>query len=152
MYFPGLPWLSRRGSSFIWGVWHDARYIADQISIQRGYAAYPTTALGVVGQYAVDGAAAAGNLLATPDVPRRLVEGWHAVGGQVETRLLAAFARRSRRAARPGRSTRPACRSSTAPAGGSPTCASTGQTTPWPTSPHCSTSGFPSATPTSREP
>jgi hypothetical protein len=36
----GLPWLSRRGSSFIWGVWHDAKYLADQISIQRGYAAY----------------------------------------------------------------------------------------------------------------
>ena len=44
VYFLGLPWLSRRGSSFIWGVWHDARYIADQISIQRGYAAYPATA------------------------------------------------------------------------------------------------------------
>jgi putative flavoprotein involved in K+ transport len=41
VYFLGLPWLSRRGSSFIWGVWHDAKYIADQISIQRGYAAYP---------------------------------------------------------------------------------------------------------------
>jgi putative flavoprotein involved in K+ transport len=41
VYFLGLPWLSRRGSSFIWGVWHDARYIADQIRIQRGYAAYP---------------------------------------------------------------------------------------------------------------
>jgi putative flavoprotein involved in K+ transport len=40
VYFLGLPWLSRRGSSFIWGVWHDARYIADQISIQRGYAAH----------------------------------------------------------------------------------------------------------------
>jgi putative flavoprotein involved in K+ transport len=40
VYFLGLPWLSRRGSSFIWGVWHDAKYIADQISIQRGYAAY----------------------------------------------------------------------------------------------------------------
>ena len=40
VYFLGLPWLSRRGSSFIWGVWHDARYIADQIGIQRGYAAY----------------------------------------------------------------------------------------------------------------
>lgn len=39
VFFLGLPWLSRRGSSFIWGVWHDARYIADQISIQRGYAA-----------------------------------------------------------------------------------------------------------------
>lgn len=40
VYFLGLPWLSRRGSSFIWGVWHDAKFIADQISIQRGYAAY----------------------------------------------------------------------------------------------------------------
>ena len=40
IYFLGLPWLSRRGSSFIWGVWHDARYIADQIAIQRGYQAY----------------------------------------------------------------------------------------------------------------
>jgi uncharacterized Ntn-hydrolase superfamily protein len=49
-------------------------------------------ALGVVGQYAVDGAAAAGNLLATADVPRRLVEAWRAAGGPVETRLLAAFA------------------------------------------------------------
>ncbi|MDQ2091870.1 flavin-containing monooxygenase [Marimonas arenosa] len=40
VYFLGLPWLSRRGSSFIWGVWHDARFLADQIGIQRGYAAY----------------------------------------------------------------------------------------------------------------
>jgi putative flavoprotein involved in K+ transport len=40
VYFLGLPWLSRRASSFIWGVWHDARYIADQISVQRGYAAH----------------------------------------------------------------------------------------------------------------
>jgi putative flavoprotein involved in K+ transport len=40
VYFLGLPWLSRRGSSFIWGVWHDAKYIADQISIQRGYTAH----------------------------------------------------------------------------------------------------------------
>ncbi|TVZ01065.1 FAD-dependent oxidoreductase [Trebonia kvetii] len=40
VYFLGLPWLSRRGSSFIWGVWHDAKYIADQIVIQRGYAAH----------------------------------------------------------------------------------------------------------------
>jgi putative flavoprotein involved in K+ transport len=39
VFFLGLPWLSRRGSSFIWGVWHDAMFIADQISIQRGYAA-----------------------------------------------------------------------------------------------------------------
>ena len=35
VYFLGLPWLSRRGSSFIWGVWHDAKFIADQIGIQR---------------------------------------------------------------------------------------------------------------------
>ncbi len=40
LYFLGLPWLSRRGSSFIWGVWHDARYIADQIGIQRSYLDY----------------------------------------------------------------------------------------------------------------
>jgi putative flavoprotein involved in K+ transport len=40
LYFLGLPWQSRRGSSFIWGVWHDARYLADQISIQRAYQAY----------------------------------------------------------------------------------------------------------------
>lgn len=40
IYFLGLPWLSRRGSSFIWGVWHDAKFIADQIGIQRGYMAY----------------------------------------------------------------------------------------------------------------
>jgi putative flavoprotein involved in K+ transport len=40
VYFLGLPWLSRRGSSFIWGVWHDAKYLADQIAVQRGYLAY----------------------------------------------------------------------------------------------------------------
>ncbi|EJL93151.1 NAD(P)/FAD-dependent oxidoreductase [Pantoea sp. GM01] len=40
VYFLGLPWQSRRGSTFIWGVWHDAKYIADQIAIQRNYAAY----------------------------------------------------------------------------------------------------------------
>ena len=39
-YFLGLPWQSRRGSSFIWGVWHDAKYLADHIQIQRGYDAY----------------------------------------------------------------------------------------------------------------
>ncbi len=44
IYFLGLPWLSRRGSSFIWGVWHDARYLADQISIQRQYLAYHKSA------------------------------------------------------------------------------------------------------------
>lgn len=40
VYFLGLPWLSRRGSTFIWGVWHDAKYIADQIVIQRQYQHY----------------------------------------------------------------------------------------------------------------
>ena len=40
VYFLGLPWQSRRGSSFIWGVWHDAKHIADQIEIQRGYWEY----------------------------------------------------------------------------------------------------------------
>ncbi|WP_170358437.1 flavin-containing monooxygenase [Ruegeria arenilitoris] len=40
IYFLGLPWQSRRGSTFIWGVWHDAKYIADQIAIQRAYAEY----------------------------------------------------------------------------------------------------------------
>jgi putative flavoprotein involved in K+ transport len=40
IYFLGLPWLSRRGSSFIWGVWHDAKHIADHIDIQHKYLAY----------------------------------------------------------------------------------------------------------------
>ena len=40
VYFLGLPWQTRRGSSFIWGVWHDARYIADHIAKQRAYLAY----------------------------------------------------------------------------------------------------------------
>lgn len=40
VYFLGLPWLSRRGSSFIWGVWHDARFIADHIMTQVSYEAY----------------------------------------------------------------------------------------------------------------
>ncbi|MGI9117903.1 MAG: flavin-containing monooxygenase [Gaiellales bacterium] len=40
VYFLGLPWLSRRGSSFIWGVWHDAGYVADHIAGQRMYLAY----------------------------------------------------------------------------------------------------------------
>ncbi|WP_286974481.1 NAD(P)/FAD-dependent oxidoreductase [Pseudomonas sp.] len=40
VYFVGLPWLSRRGSTFIWGVWHDAKHIADHIATQRKYAEY----------------------------------------------------------------------------------------------------------------
>lgn len=40
IYFVGLPWLSRRGSTFIWGVWHDAKHIADHIATQRKYLEY----------------------------------------------------------------------------------------------------------------
>jgi len=32
IYFLGLPWLSMRGSSFIWGVWDDAAHIAGHIA------------------------------------------------------------------------------------------------------------------------
>ncbi|MEM9062496.1 MAG: NAD(P)/FAD-dependent oxidoreductase [Pseudomonadota bacterium] len=46
VYFLGLPWLSRRGSSFIWGVWHDARYIAHHIATHRGYMEYHAAARG----------------------------------------------------------------------------------------------------------
>ncbi|MDE0045058.1 MAG: NAD(P)/FAD-dependent oxidoreductase [bacterium] len=35
LYFLGLPWLSNRSSSFIWGVWHDARYLAEHIAKRR---------------------------------------------------------------------------------------------------------------------
>jgi putative flavoprotein involved in K+ transport len=49
VYFLGLPWQSRRGSSFIWGVWHDARFLADQISIQRAYMAFHASAHGKTG-------------------------------------------------------------------------------------------------------
>ncbi len=44
IYFVGLPWLSRRASSFIWGVWHDAKYLADHIATQRKYLAYHRSA------------------------------------------------------------------------------------------------------------
>ncbi len=50
LYFLGLPWQSRRGSSFIWGVWHDARYLADQIGIQRAYSEYHASAPTTLGQ------------------------------------------------------------------------------------------------------
>ena len=40
IYFLGLPNLTNRSSSFIWGVWHDARYIADHIGIHMDYLAY----------------------------------------------------------------------------------------------------------------
>jgi putative flavoprotein involved in K+ transport len=44
IYFLGLPWQSRRASSFIWGVWHDARFLADHIATQRKYLAYRPSA------------------------------------------------------------------------------------------------------------
>lgn len=40
IYFLGLPNLVNRASSFIYGVWHDAKYIADHIVIQNGYMSY----------------------------------------------------------------------------------------------------------------
>jgi len=49
-------------------------------------------ALGTVGEHQADGAAAAGNLLASAAVPRRMVEAWHDGAGQpTEARLLAAL-------------------------------------------------------------
>lgn len=44
IYFLGLPWQSRRGSSFIWGVWHDAKHVADHIATQRRYLDYHAAA------------------------------------------------------------------------------------------------------------
>jgi putative flavoprotein involved in K+ transport len=40
VYFLGLPWQARRGSAFIWGVWHDAKHVADHIAKLRHYLAY----------------------------------------------------------------------------------------------------------------
>ena len=40
VYFLGLPWQARRGSAFIWGVWHDAKHVADHIDKLRHYLAY----------------------------------------------------------------------------------------------------------------
>jgi putative flavoprotein involved in K+ transport len=36
LYFLGLSWLSRRASAFIWGVWHDAAYVAQHIAAREG--------------------------------------------------------------------------------------------------------------------
>ncbi len=44
IYFLGLPWQSRRGSTFIWGVWHDAKHVADHIATQRIYLSYRSPA------------------------------------------------------------------------------------------------------------
>lgn len=35
LYFLGLPWLSNRSSSFIWGVWRDAERLAGHIAARR---------------------------------------------------------------------------------------------------------------------
>ena len=43
IYFLGLPWQSRRGSAFIWGVWHDAKHVTDHIARLRDYLSYPTS-------------------------------------------------------------------------------------------------------------
>ncbi|SWN11408.1 monooxygenase [Klebsiella pneumoniae] len=40
IYFLGLPNLVNRASSFIYGVWHDAKYIADHIALQNVYTNY----------------------------------------------------------------------------------------------------------------
>jgi putative flavoprotein involved in K+ transport len=51
LYFLGLSWLSRRASPFIWGVWHDADYLAGHIAAladagaAREEAASPAAAL-----------------------------------------------------------------------------------------------------------
>ena len=37
LFFVGLPWLSRRASSFIWGCWHDADYLAGHIAEQEAF-------------------------------------------------------------------------------------------------------------------
>jgi len=36
LYFLGLAWLARRASPFIWGVWHDAAYLAEHIAAHAG--------------------------------------------------------------------------------------------------------------------
>ncbi len=36
LYFVGLPWLSCRGSAFIWGAWKDAERLAGLIAADKG--------------------------------------------------------------------------------------------------------------------
>ncbi len=50
VFFLGLPWQSRRGSTFIWGVWHDAKHLADHIATQRTYLDYHAAAQRRTGQ------------------------------------------------------------------------------------------------------
>lgn len=40
IYFLGQPYQVRRGSTFIWGVWHDAKLVVDHIAKQRSYLTY----------------------------------------------------------------------------------------------------------------
>lgn len=40
IYFLGLPKLTNRASSFIYGCWYDAKYLATHIGVQRSYVAY----------------------------------------------------------------------------------------------------------------
>lgn len=40
IYFLGLPELTNRASSFIYGCWYDAKYIATHIGVQRNYVSY----------------------------------------------------------------------------------------------------------------
>lgn len=44
LYFIGLPWLSRRASSFVYGAWHDARFLAGHIAERRWYLSQPKIA------------------------------------------------------------------------------------------------------------
>ena len=44
IYFLGLPLQSGRGSASIWGVWHDAKFLADHIVTQRKYLDYKPSA------------------------------------------------------------------------------------------------------------
>ena len=43
LYFLGLPELTNRASSFIYGCWYDAKYIASHIGVQRNYDSYRKT-------------------------------------------------------------------------------------------------------------
>lgn len=43
IYFLGLPDLTNRASSFIYGCWYDAKYIATHIGVQRNYVSYQKT-------------------------------------------------------------------------------------------------------------
>ena len=40
--FPGTALAIAAGVPFIWGVWHDAEYLADHIATQRGYLVHET--------------------------------------------------------------------------------------------------------------